>query len=78
MKSPQLAPSSARAARAALTALLVSTLACSGGGTAEPGDPEPTPTPPASFELTLSSDKLPVLTGGSATTRRCRGTRSSA
>jgi uncharacterized delta-60 repeat protein len=64
MTSPKLAsPSSARAIRATLTALLVSTLACSGGGMADPGDPEPT----VSFELALSSDKLPVLTGDSAT-----------
>ena len=66
MTSSKLASSSAvRVTRAALTALFVSTLACSGGGTAEPGDPDPMPT--VAFELALSSEKLPVLTGDSAT-----------
>jgi uncharacterized delta-60 repeat protein len=63
MTSPKLAAS------AVLTGLFVSTLACSGGGVADPGDVDPTPdpTPTASFELALATGKLPVLTGASAT-----------
>ncbi|HEY5448164.1 MAG TPA: hypothetical protein VIQ54_05405 [Polyangia bacterium] len=70
MTSPKLASQSI-----VLTAILASTLAllaqaCSSGGATQPGDPDPDPdpTPPAtSFALALSSDKLPVLTGSSAT-----------
>jgi uncharacterized delta-60 repeat protein len=72
MTSPKLVPS------AVLTTLLAATLAllapaCSSGGGSMPGDPDPHPDampdsqPTASFELSLSSDKLPVLTGTSAT-----------
>jgi len=68
MTSPKLAsPPFALRGRAALAVVLVSTLACSGGGAADPGDPGPTPMPAASFALALSADKLPVLTGDSAT-----------
>jgi len=68
MTSPKLATQSI-----VITAVLGSTLAllaqaCSSGGATQPGDPDPDPTPPAtSFALALSSDKLPVLTGTSAT-----------
>ena len=70
------------ASSAVLTTIFASSLAlfalaCSGGGATMPGDPDPMPDPnpdampdpqpAASFTLALSSDKLPVLTGTSAT-----------
>jgi len=72
MTSPKLVPS------ATLTTVFAATLAllaqaCSSGGATMPGDPDPMPDPmpdpqpTASFALALSADKLPVLTGTSAT-----------
>ena len=68
MKSPKLASSSAVRAHPRrphrpprLDARLL------GRRHGDPGDPDPTAPPTASFELALSSDKLPVLTGDSAT-----------
>jgi uncharacterized delta-60 repeat protein len=70
MNSSSLASSLVRITLFA-SALALLTQACGGAGggsTPPPGDPDPTPpAPTASFELSLSADKLPVLTGGSAT-----------
>ncbi len=48
-----------------LALLAAATLGC-GGGAAAPEDQDPPP-PTATFTLTLAADKLPVLTGASAT-----------
>ena len=78
MKSPQLAPSSsARAALAPSPPSSSPTLACSGGGTAEPGDPEPMPDAHRRLvrAVAVAATKLPVLTGGSATIEVTRDAR---
>jgi uncharacterized delta-60 repeat protein len=56
---------SSLAALAILAALAAGLAACSGSPATM--EPEPDPTPTASFQLALSAEKLPVLTGGTAT-----------
>src|SRR5262245_1194483 len=64
MNSSNRTPSAVLTVFASTLALLVQ--ACGGSGAAQPGDPDPMPPPAASFELALSADRLPVLTGASA------------